>query len=125
MSQDDNHEQRLAQYKADLGAVIAGTARAEANVTNALAQMKQAYGCATIAEAQDMHNRVLREIPLLETKLGKVLDQADEVLHETEQMAEGHTDPEDSEESTAPPTATARGPLRGNNRGQVGRPRVD
>ncbi|KKL63150.1 hypothetical protein LCGC14_2178020, partial [marine sediment metagenome] len=50
----DNHEQRLTQYKAELAAVVAATARADANVTTALSQMKTAYGCATIADAQDM-----------------------------------------------------------------------
>lgn len=86
-------EQRLAAYKGDLAAVTQNMARADENVATALAQMKRAYGCDTIAEAQDMHKRVLKEIPIIEGKLSKLLDKAEAVLQGVDNPAPGASAP--------------------------------
>jgi len=119
-------EQRLAQLKDDLANITNTLARADENVQTTLAQMKQAYGCATIAKAQDMHKRVIKEIPMVEAKLTAKLDEAAAVLDAVNdppapapdrvtpsaRAAYAHND------GSGPP-APSRGALRGTTRGKI------
>jgi len=128
----DNHEQRLAQYKADLAAVVSATARADENVTNILANMKATYGADSMAQAQDMHARVVKEIPMIETKLAGLLDQAAAALESVEQPGAASTSTgissraadtittssRSADSTTTSPTRQSRGPVRGTTRGR-------
>ena len=79
-----DNEQRLEAAKRQLGSKRDSMVRAQGRYDDAIGQLKDVYGYGTVQEAQAGHERLVKEIPLLETKFTNLLNQAEEVLNGTE-----------------------------------------
>lgn len=82
MAQDA--EQRLEAAKKRLAQVRDSMVRAQGQYDTALNQLKTAYGYGNVQQAQAGYDRLVKEMPLMETKLNNLLNQAEEVLRGTE-----------------------------------------
>jgi hypothetical protein len=79
-----NGEQRLEAAKHQLATKRNAMAKAQGRYEDALNHLMVAYGYTSVQEAQAGHDKLMQEIPLMETKLNNLLNQAEEVLRGTE-----------------------------------------
>jgi|GEM_PF-2633110 len=80
-----SEEYKLDEIKQRVDSLKTTKIRAQERLDNALLQLRENYGYKTIEEAQEAYNRTQKEIPLLETKLDKLLIQVEDKLNAIEQ----------------------------------------
>jgi len=73
-------EYRLEEIKQRVDSLKTAKIRAQERLDNALLQLKENYGYKTVDEAQDVYTRTQKEIPLLESKLSKLVAQIEDKL---------------------------------------------
>ena len=78
-------EARLNDIKQRIDTLKTDKIRAQERLDNALAQLEQQYGYQTVDEAKDAYKSIQKQIPLLETKLNKLLEQIEAQLSDIEQ----------------------------------------
>ncbi len=80
-----SEEYKLEEIKTRVDKLKTTKIRAQERLDNALLQLRENYGYKTIDEAQEAYNRTQKEIPLLEAKLDRLVEQVEEKLETIEQ----------------------------------------
>jgi len=80
---DETHN--LEEIKQRVDTLKTTKIRAQERLDSAMAQLKENYGYKSIDEAQEAYNKTQKEIPLLEMKLNKLLEQVETKLSSIEQ----------------------------------------